>query len=99
MLECFSTEKQGKKFPQNTTGEIPMSYDTQDSQKLQHQIKRFAGRITKDLSKLKKKFLSQVLFGIQASRDVKLSNIARSLKEDITRFVTLLFFCMLFFIL
>lgn len=60
-----------------------MSYDTQDSQKLQHQIKRFAARITKDLSRPKKKFLSQVLFGIQASRDIKLSNIARSLKEDI----------------
>lgn len=60
-----------------------MSYDTQDSQKLQHQIKRFTSRITKGLSKPKRRFLSQALFGIQASRDVKLSNIARSLKEDI----------------
>lgn len=60
-----------------------MGYDTADSQKLQHQIKRFSSRITKGLSKPKRRFLSQVLFGIQASRDVKLSNIARSLKEDI----------------
>jgi hypothetical protein len=29
------------------------------------------------------KFVGQMLFGIQASQDVKLSNIARSLKEEI----------------
>ena len=29
------------------------------------------------------KFVCQTLFGIQASQDVKLSNIASSLKEDI----------------
>ncbi len=39
--------------------------------------------MTKHLSRPKKKFISQVLYGIQASRDVKLSNIARSLSEDI----------------
>ncbi len=60
-----------------------MDNNTSESQKVQHQIKRFSCRITKGLSKPKKKFLSQLLFGIQASRDIKLSNIARSLKEDI----------------
>lgn len=30
------------------------------------------------------KFVTQMLFGIQASQDLKLSNIARSLKEEIS---------------
>jgi len=47
------------------------------------EIERFAQLITQGLSKPKKKFVSQMLFGIQASRDIKLSNIARSLDEDI----------------
>jgi len=50
---------------------------------VQHQIKRFSFRIAKDLSRPKKKFVSQVLFGIQASRDIKLSNVSRSLNEQI----------------
>jgi len=33
------------------------------------------------MSKPKRKFIAQVLFGIQAARDIKLSNIARSLEE------------------
>lgn len=56
---------------------------TTTSKKVQHQIKRFSYRMTRDLSRPKKKFISQALYGIQASRDVKLSNIARSLSEDI----------------
>jgi len=59
-----------------------MKDNTTTSKKVQHQIKRFSYRMTKSLSKPKKKFVSQVLYGIQASRDVKLSNIARSLNED-----------------
>jgi hypothetical protein len=41
------------------------------------------------LSKPLAKFVSQMLFGIQSSQDVKLSNIARSLKEDISLIRTL----------
>ena len=59
-----------------------MKDNTTTSKKVQHQIKRFSYRITRDLTKPKKKFISQALYGIQASRDVKLSNIARSLNED-----------------
>lgn len=36
-----------------------------------------------DLSKPKRKFISQIIYGIQASRDVKLSNISRALGEEI----------------
>lgn len=60
-----------------------MNDNTTVSKKVQHQITRFSYRVTKGLTKPKKKFVSQVLFGIQASRDVKLSNISRSLNEDI----------------
>jgi len=60
-----------------------MKYTTTISEKVKHEIQRFSKRLTKDLTKPKKKFIHQMLFGIQASRDVKLSNIARSLEEDI----------------
>ena len=78
----FFREKLGKQFTQNTKEEPPMKDNTTTSKKVQHQIKRFSYRMTKGLSKPKKKFISQALYGIQASRDVKLSNIARSLNED-----------------
>jgi len=60
-----------------------MDNDTIIGKAVQHQIKRFSFRIAKDLSRPKKKFVSQVLFGIQASRDIKLSNVSRSLNEQI----------------
>jgi hypothetical protein len=60
-----------------------MSYNTTEGKKVQHQIERYAKKITKGLSKAKRKFISQMLFGMQASRDVKLSNVSRSLKEEI----------------
>ena len=60
-----------------------MKDDTIIQRKIQHQIKRFPYRMTRTLSKPKKRFVSQVLYGMQASRDIKLSNIARSLNEDI----------------
>lgn len=60
-----------------------MKNDTTLSERITAEIERFAQLITQGLSKPKKKFISQMLFGIQASRDIKLSNIARSLDEDI----------------
>lgn len=57
--------------------------DSRISEKVKSEIERFCQIITQDLTKPKKKFVSQMLFGIQASRDIKLSNIARSLSEDI----------------
>lgn len=60
-----------------------MDKDTIIGEAVQHQIEKFSLRISKGLSKPKKKFVSQVLFGIQASRDIKLSNVSRSLNEGI----------------
>jgi hypothetical protein len=47
------------------------------------QINKFSGNISSGLSKIKKRLLKEMLYGIQASKDVKLSNISRALKEDI----------------
>ncbi|MCD6402525.1 hypothetical protein J7L36_01580, partial [bacterium] len=46
-------------------------------------LERFVEVLSKGLTKPKKKFIHQMLFGIQASRDIKLSEIARSLNEEI----------------
>lgn len=47
------------------------------------QINKFSGIISKGLPKIKSRMVKEFLYGIQASKDVKLSNISRSLKEEI----------------
>jgi hypothetical protein len=47
------------------------------------QVNKFSGNISKNLGKVRKKFIKEIIYGIQASKDVKLSNISRALKEDI----------------
>lgn len=61
-----------------------MNNDTTIGKKVQHQIERFSYKVSKGLTKPKKRFVAQSLFGIQASRDVKLSNVSRSLNEKIS---------------
>ncbi len=51
--------------------------------RLKAQLTRFSSELTAGLSKPLRNFVGEMLFGIQASQDVKLSNIARSLQEDI----------------
>ena len=47
------------------------------------QCNKFSGTISKGLGVIKKRLVKEMVFGIQASKDVKLSNISRSLKEEI----------------
>jgi len=47
------------------------------------QVNKFSGIISKGLSVPKQKLARQLLYGIQASKDVKLSNISRALQESI----------------
>jgi hypothetical protein len=47
------------------------------------QVSKFSGILSHGLSKPKKKFLKEMLYGIQAGKDVKLSNINRALQESI----------------
>ena len=60
-----------------------MKYNSTIGVKVQGQIRRFSSKVSKGLSKPKRKFVGQILFGIQASRDIKLSNVSRSLNEEI----------------
>jgi len=47
------------------------------------QISKFSGNISKGLSKPRQRLIKEMVYGIQASKDVKLSNITRSLNESI----------------
>lgn len=51
--------------------------------RLKAQLTKFAPALCGDLPKPLEKFVTQILFGIQASQDVKLSNIGRALGESI----------------
>jgi len=60
-----------------------MGDDNKIAGKIKSQMTQFAHRISNDFKKPTKKFMVQMLYGIQASKDVKLSNVARSLNEEI----------------
>lgn len=47
------------------------------------QANKFSGIISKGLCVAEQKLIKQLVYGIQASKDVKLSNISRALQEDI----------------
>ena len=47
------------------------------------QCNKFSVIISKGLKKTKRRLVKEIVYGIQASKDVKLSNISRALKEDI----------------
>ncbi len=58
--------------------------DSKRRSRLKAQLTKFSSELCQGLSRPLEKFVGQMLFGIQASQDVKLSNIARSLKEEIS---------------
>lgn len=47
------------------------------------QLSKFSGIISKNLPKAKQRLVREMIYGIQAAKDVKLSNITRSLNEPI----------------
>ncbi len=49
---------------------------------LKAQLSKFSEIISKTFKKPKKRLIKEMLYGIQASKDVKLSNISRTLKEE-----------------
>lgn len=57
--------------------------DSKIRSRLKAQLTKFCTQLSQGLSKPLQEFVREMLFGIQASQDVKLSNIARSLEEDI----------------
>jgi hypothetical protein len=60
-----------------------MSNNKGDAEKIQGEILRFGESVSEGLKKPRRKFISQMIFGIQAMRDIKLSNVSRSLEEEI----------------
>ena len=48
------------------------------------QLSKFSGIISKGLPKSKQRLVRQMIYGIQAAKDIKLSTITRSLNEPIT---------------
>jgi hypothetical protein len=58
-------------------------HDSKIRSRLKAQLTKFSSELCEGLTKPLAGFVSQVLFGIQSSQDVKLSNIARSLQEEI----------------
>ena len=60
-----------------------MEEDTRLAEKINRQLSEFTIHLSRGLSKPKRKFVSQMLFGMQVARDVKLSEIVRTLEEDI----------------
>lgn len=60
-----------------------MEHNSKIAGKIKFQITRFAQKMSRDYKKPLRKWIIQMFYGIQASKDVKLSNIARSLNEEI----------------
>ena len=60
-----------------------MEDDSKIAGKIKTQITRFAHKISHGFKRPTTKFLVQMLYGIQATKDMKLSNISRSLNERI----------------
>ncbi|HDN86120.1 MAG TPA: hypothetical protein ENG49_02730 [Candidatus Omnitrophica bacterium] len=60
-----------------------MNNDIVIREKVNEQLTKFSESLSKGLNKPKRGFIHQILFGIQASKDIKLSEIARSLQERI----------------
>ena len=59
-------------------------HDSKIRSRLKAQLTKFSSEFCEGLTKPLARFVAQMLFGIQSSQDVKLSNIARSLQERIS---------------
>lgn len=59
-----------------------MNSESRIAANLKGQLSKFSGIISKGFKKPKQRLIKEILYGIQASKDVKISNIARTLKED-----------------
>lgn len=60
-----------------------MRDDSKLASKIKAHISRFAHRVTEGLGRVERRFVSEMLYGIQAAKDLKVSEIARSLNEEI----------------
>ena len=68
-------------IPSTVERRTPRDQDTILVAKIKAQLFRFSGIISKAYSVSKRRLTKEILYGIQATKDVKLSNISRSLNE------------------
>ena len=59
-------------------------YDTTIAAKLLGQLDSFLGRISPRFHKPVARFIGDMMYGIMAEKDVKLTSVVRALKEKIT---------------
>lgn len=59
-----------------------MADSTKTAGQIKSQITKFSAKVSQELDKSKRRFINEMIYGIQASKDVKLSNIARALDEN-----------------
>jgi len=57
--------------------------DSTTARRLREQIAKFSGVLSRGMGKVASRFLREMVYGIQASESVKLSEIARALHEEI----------------
>ena len=57
--------------------------DSEVGRRVRDQVRRFSGIFSPRFSKPQAQFVEQMIYGIQAAQDVKLSNISRALGETI----------------
>lgn len=60
-----------------------MTYFTSNTYQLKREILNFSKKVSKGLTKPEEKFIQDIEYGIAASGSCLISNIARSLNEDI----------------
>jgi len=59
-----------------------MAIESKTAGKIKTQITRFSNRLSSGQNKPKRRLLRQMVYGIQASKEIRLSNIGRSLGEE-----------------
>lgn len=60
-----------------------MTDDSNTVAAIKGQISKFSGIISKGLSKPKQRLVKEMIYGMQAAKDIKLSNVSRTLNEPI----------------
>lgn len=60
-----------------------MNYFTINTNEMKRESVNFSKKMSKGLSKSDKKFIGDMIYGINAGKDIKISNIARELRENI----------------
>ena len=60
-----------------------MGEDSKLAWRIKRQLSGFSDRFTEGLGKVRRRFINNMLYGMQCAKDVKLSNVARSLHESI----------------